>query len=58
MLCALNLPLMVEEAKYKDFADRLNKSLQNMDFGVKELSEISGVSYEMALHAWYSKTKR
>lgn len=48
MLCALNLPLMVEEAKYKDFADRLNKSLQNMDFGVKELSEISGVSYEMA----------
>ena len=48
MLCALNLPLMVEEAKYKDFAVRLNKSLQTLSLGVKELSEFSGVSYEMA----------
>lgn len=43
-----NLLLMVEEAKYKDFAERLNKSLQEKDLGVKELSEFSGVSYEMA----------
>jgi len=39
---------MVEESKYKDFADRLNLSLQKHDLGVKELSEFSGVSYEMA----------
>ncbi len=48
MPCALNLLLMVEDAKYKDFADRLNKSLQEQSIGVKELSEFSGVSYEMA----------
>lgn len=48
MPCALNLLLMVENAKYKDFADRLNKSLQDQSIGVKELSEFSGVSYEMA----------
>ncbi|MDH2066866.1 S24 family peptidase [Pantoea sp. GD03673] len=48
LLCALTLPLMVEETKYKDFADRLNKSLQSKAMGVKELSELSGVSYEMA----------
>ena len=48
MSCALNLLLMVEDAKYKDFADRLNKSLQEKSIGVKELSEFSGVSYEMA----------
>lgn len=48
MFCALNLPPMVEDTKYKDFAERLNKSLQVHDFGVKELSELSGVSYEMA----------
>jgi len=48
MPCALNLLLMVENAKYKDFAERLNKSLQEQSIGVKELSEFSGVSYEMA----------
>lgn len=48
MTCALNLLLMVEESKYKDFAERLNKSLQELSLGVKELSEFSGVSYEMA----------
>lgn len=48
MICGLNLPLMVEEFKYKAFADRLNKSLQKHDLGVKELSKFSGVSYEMA----------
>ncbi|WP_324285336.1 LexA family transcriptional regulator [Enterobacter ludwigii] len=48
MSCALNLLLMVEDAKYKDFADRLNKSLQEKSIGVKELSQFSGVSYEMA----------
>ena len=48
MACGLNLLLMVEETKYKDFADRLNKSLQKHALGVKELSELSGVSYEMA----------
>ncbi|HHL2859672.1 TPA: helix-turn-helix transcriptional regulator [Citrobacter freundii] len=48
MPCALNLLLMVENAKYKDFAERLNRSLQEQSIGVKELSEFSGVSYEMA----------
>lgn len=48
MPSALNLLLMVEESKYKDFAERLNKSLQSHSLGVKELSELSGVSYEMA----------
>ncbi|MCT2385135.1 XRE family transcriptional regulator [Erwinia pyrifoliae] len=48
MVCAFNLLLMVEESKYKDFADRLNKSLQRHELGVRELSELSGVSYEMA----------
>lgn len=44
----ISLLLMVEESKYKDFADRLNKSLLEHDLGVKDLSELSGVSYEMA----------
>ncbi len=48
MVRGLNLLLMVEESKYKDFADRLNKSLQRHGLGVRELSELSGVSYEMA----------
>lgn len=48
MVCTINLLHMVEEIKYKDFADRLNKSLQQHSIGVKELSMFSGVSYEMA----------
>lgn len=43
-----NLLPMVEESKYKDFADRLNGVLAEKNVSVTDLATISGVSYEMA----------
>lgn len=43
-----NLLPMVEETKYKDFADRLNELLDKKHVSVTDLSKLSGVSYEMA----------
>lgn len=57
MSCALNLLLMVEDAKYKDFADRLNKSLQEKSIGVKRIVRVQWclIRDGAALYSWHSK---
>lgn len=42
------LPMVEEQAKYIDFASRLNALLKDKDITVRELSNFSGVTYEMA----------
>lgn len=43
-----NLLPMVEEAKYKEFSERLNALLDEKSITVTDLAKFSGVSYEMA----------
>lgn len=42
-----NLLPMVEEQKYPDFADRLNGLISTSDISITQLSEKTGVTYEM-----------
>ncbi|MFX8433546.1 helix-turn-helix transcriptional regulator, partial [Acinetobacter baumannii] len=44
-------PILMEDAKYKDFADRLNALMKAKDSPIKTINELKnaiGVSYEMA----------
>ncbi|MCE6342381.1 peptidase S24, partial [Acinetobacter baumannii] len=44
-------PILMDDAKYKDFADRLNALMKAKDSPIKTINELKnaiGVSYEMA----------